>query len=429
MRKQPFLAFRHRDFRFYLLTSFLFTVAWLAQEVMVGYELYRMTGDPLAIGLLGLAHAAPYIIFSLVGGHLADLFPKKRLLQFSLGGILLCSATLYLGSRRLADGTHDTAFQGLVYGMALLSGSFYAFYAPTASALKAFLVPRSVYENAATWSSTAWQVGTVVGPGISGFIYSALGFSDTLLVVLVLMGIALFCLSQIREPGRAPAQEGRALDKIREGVRFVLRTRMLLHAISLDLFSVLFGGVIAILPVFAEDVLRVGPQGLGILRAAPSVGALLTLFVLSFLSLSRNAWRTLLLNVAGFGVATVVFALSRDFWLSVAALFLTGAFDAVSVVIRQTILLMLTPDGMRGRVGAVNGIFISASNELGAFESGLAASLLGASLSVVFGGGMALLVVAWVWYRTGDLMRVDLRQAGQAVRSAGAHTVEGEACP
>ncbi len=417
MQKQPFLAFRYGNFRFYLATSLLFTVARLVQEVMVGYELYRMTGKPLAIGLLGLAHAAPYIAFSLVGGHLADLLPKRRLLQVSLGGILCSSILLYGGSRYLNDGSHDTAFQYLVYGMACLSGTCYAFYSPTASALKAFLVPRSAYENAATWSSTAWQVGTVVGPGISGFIYASVGFSDTLLVVLVLMGTALLCLSQIREPGRTRAPEGRAMDKIREGIRFVLRTRMLFYAISLDLFSVLFGGVIAILPVFAEDILGVGPQGLGLLRAAPSVGALLTLFLLSFLSLSRNAWRTLLLNVAGFGVATMVFAWSRNFWLSVAALFLTGAFDAVSVVVRQTILLMLTPDEMRGRVGAVNGIFISASNELGAFESGVAASLLGASLSVVFGGGMALLVVVWVWYRTGDLLRADLRELGAAARN------------
>jgi MFS family permease len=408
--KQPFLAFSFPEFRLYMGASFLFTVAFLIQEVIIGYELYQVTGDPLAIGLLGLAHALPFIGLSLVGGHLADLFSKKKMLLISMAGMMACSLLLYLASRQLSSGNHSLSLQIAIYGVVFVTGACYAFYSPTASALKAFLVPKSAYENAATWSSTAWQVGTVTGPGVSGFIYAQAGFSNTILVVIALMGLAWLFLLQIRDRGAAPAGEGKIREKIREGIRFVRNTRMLLYAISLDLFSVLFGGVIAILPVFAEDILKVGPEGLGMLRAAPSAGALLTLLLLSTLSITRNAWRVLLLNVAGFGISTLVFALSENFLLSAVALFFTGAFDAVSVVVRQTILLMLTPDDMRGRVGSVNGIFISASNELGAFESGLAASLMGAVHSVVFGGAMTLLVVTWVWWKSRDLLSFDLRE-------------------
>ncbi len=390
--------------------SFLFTVALLMQEVIIGYEMYLITGDPLAIGLIGLAQAVPFIGLSLVGGHFADILSKKKMLMVSLLGIMTCSLILHLAAKKLGNGDHSSSLQFIIYGVVFLIGGFYAFFSPTASALKAFLVPRHAFENAATWSSSAWQVGTVVGPGISGFIYAWVGFADTILVVIGLMGCVFLLLTQIKDRKIESPQQGNVLTKIKEGIRFVFKTRMLLYSISLDLFSVLFGGVVAILPVFAEDILKVGPEGLGILRAAPSVGALLTLMALSMLSITKNAWRTLLLNVAGFGVATVVFALSKDFWLSVVALFFTGAFDAVSVVVRQTIMLMVTPDEMRGRVGSVNGMFISASNELGAFESGVAASLMGAVPSVVLGGVAALAIVGTVWWKSRDLMGVDLKE-------------------
>ncbi len=408
--QQPFLAFTFPEFRFFMGASFLFTVALLMQEVIIGYEMYLITGDPLAIGLIGLAQAVPFIGLSLVGGHFADILSKKKMLMVSLVGIMTCSLVLHLAAKRLGNGDHSASLQWIIYGVVFLIGGFYAFFSPTASALKAFLVPRHAFENAATWSSSAWQVGTVVGPGISGFIYAWVGFADTILVVIGLMACVFLLLTQIKDRKIASPQQGDVLTKIREGIRFVFKTRMLLYSISLDLFSVLFGGVVAILPVFAEDILKVGPEGLGILRAAPSVGALLTLMTLSMLSITKNAWRTLLLNVAGFGVATVVFAVSKNFWLSVAALFFTGAFDAVSVVVRQTIMLMVTPDEMRGRVGSVNGIFISASNELGAFESGVAASLVGAVPSVVLGGAAALAIVGTVWWKSRDLMGVDLRE-------------------
>ncbi|MEK7254550.1 MAG: MFS transporter, partial [Bacteroidota bacterium] len=335
---------------------------------------------------------------------------EKIIPTVGLVGMICCSAMLYFIAGRLNDAAHSTAFLLVVYGAMFFLGICNAFFLPTASALRALLVPRHAYESAATWGSAAWQTGTIVGPGISGFIYAWVGFENTILVVLGMLTVVLLLLSQIKDRKVENPASGSVVEKIKEGIRFVRQTKMLLYSISLDLFSVLFGGVVAILPVFAIDILEVGEKGLGILRAAPSVGAVLTLLLLSRLSVMGQAWRNLLLGVAGFGVATLVFALSKNFWLSVVALFFVGAFDAISVVIRQTILQMLVPDEMRGRVGAVNGIFVSASNELGAFESGLAASLLGTVPSVVFGAAATLGIVGWVWLRTRDLTTESLRQ-------------------
>ncbi|RMH17887.1 MAG: MFS transporter, partial [Gammaproteobacteria bacterium] len=288
----PYLAFRYAEFRYFMVASFLFTMALLMQEVIIGYELYKITGDPLAIGMLGLAQAVPFISLTLVGGHLADLLSKKKMMAVALGGIMLCTLALHFAARRMSDGDHSRELQWFIYGAVFFTGAFYAFFSPTAQALRAFLIPREAYENAATWSSAAWQGGTIVGPGISGFIYAQVGFSNTLLVVLGLMALVQVLLSQIKDYKVEPETRSNIITRISEGITFVRKTPMLLYSISLDLFSVLFGGVVAILPVFAEDILKVGPEGLGIMRAAPSIGALLTLVLLSRLSLMRSAWRT-----------------------------------------------------------------------------------------------------------------------------------------
>lgn len=405
-----FLAFRYPEFRYLVGANFLFTTALMMQEVILGYEMYKITGDPLAIGLLGLAQVVPYIGLSLIGGHLADLLSKKKVILFSLLGILLSSLALHFAAGKLKSEGDLLALQLVIYGVVFLTGALLAFYNPTVNALRAFVVPRKAYENSATWGSAAWQTGVIVGPGISGFVYAWVGFANTILFGAVLMACVLLLWTQVKDRKIENPERSNALKKIKEGLQFVWKTPMLLHSITLDLFSVLFGGVVAILPVFAEDILKVGPEGLGILRAAPAVGAILSLLIISFLTLMQNAWRTLLLYVTGFGIATLVFALSENFWLSVVALFFTGAFDAVSVVIRSTILQLLTPDKMRGRVGSVNGIFISASNELGAFESGLAASLMGTVPSVVFGGIASLAIVGFVWLKTRKLLGTDLRE-------------------
>ncbi|HZP12047.1 MAG TPA: MFS transporter, partial [Nevskiaceae bacterium] len=303
----------------------------------------------------------------------------------------------------------QTAVVGTIYGTIFLLGLSRGIYSPAASSLKAFLVPRELYPNSSTWVSTFWQAGAILGPASAGFLYASLGIDGALWTVLGCFVAAFVLISTIkpRQPTASDLHPGDVWQSLREGLAYVFRTRIILYSISLDMFSVLFGGVVAILPIFAQDILFVGPEGLGILRAAPSVGAMLTLLLTAYWHPARsNAWRNLLWSVVGFGVATLVFAVSRNFWLSAAMLFFTGAFDSVSVVIRGTILQLMPPDHLRGRVQSVNSIFVTTSNELGAFESGVAAKLMGTVPSVIFGGVMTLVTVAWIWRRSRELFAV-----------------------
>lgn len=393
------------------MNSFLITATLLIQEVILGYELYKITHDPLMLGLVGLAEAIPFIALSLFGGHLADRRDKKRILQWSLLVILIGSVILYLVFQpAFAAGLTQTARLGTIYGVLMLIGTAKGFYSPASSSLKPFLVPRELYANSATWSSSFWQAGAIIGPGLAGFLYSWVGFDNTLIVVIALL-LLCFVLISLIERKPTPVTDSPVLklsESLKEGFRFVFKTQIVLYAISLDLFSVLFGGVVAILPVFAEDILKVGAEGLGFLRAAPSVGALLTMAYMTKHPPMHNAWRNMLLSVAGFGVATIIFSLSTNFYLSLIMLGLTGAFDSVSVIIRQTILQIFPPDHMRGRVAAVNGIFVSSSNEIGAFESGLLARLLGTVPSVMLGGVVTLVVVTYVYAKSKALLAVRL---------------------
>jgi MFS family permease len=276
--------------------------------------------------------------------------------------------------------------------------------------LKPFLVPRELYANSATWYSSFWQIGAIAGPGVAGFLYSGLGFDNTLLVIIGMLVICFVLITMVsRRP--VPVSDAPVLgfrESLKEGFQFVFNTPIVLYAISLDLFSVLFGGVVAILPVFAEDILKVGAEGLGVLRAAPSIGAVLTLAYMTKRPPTDHAWRNMLLAVAGFGVATIIFSQSTNFYLSVLMLALTGAFDSVSVIIRQTIMQIFPPDHLRGRVAAVNGIFVSSSNEIGAFESGLMARLLGTTQSVLVGGIFTLVALTYIYSRSKSLFSVKL---------------------
>ncbi len=414
MASQPdtYASLRIPDFRFFVLNSFLITATLLIQEVILGYELYKITHSKLALGFVGLAEALPFIALSLFGGHLADRRDKKRILQWSLVVILLGSVILYAVFQPALVGNLSWQAQlATIYGVLMLIGTAKGFYSPASSSLKPFLVPRELYTNSSTWSSSFWQAGAIAGPGIAGFLYNWVGFDNTLLVVIGLLGLCFVLISLVtRKP--VITQPNVVATGFREslkvGFRFVFETKIVLYAISLDLFSVLFGGVVALLPVFAEDILHVGAEGLGFLRAAPSVGAVLTMLVLTRHPPTYNAWRNMLLAVLGFGLATIVFAVSTNFYLSLAMLFLTGAFDSVSVIIRQTILQIFPPDHMRGRVAAVNGIFVSSSNEIGAFESGVAAQLFGTVPSVVAGGIVTLLVVTYVYFKSKELFSVKL---------------------
>ena len=401
--RDPYLAFRYPDFRRFIIAAFLYTVALLMQEVVIGYELYKITGDPLALGLTGLAEAIPFISLSLFGGHVADRLHRKTIILVATGCITASSIFLFFMASNIQQYSSHTLIV-VIYSVIFFIGTCRAFQFPAAWALRATLIPPPAYENASIWSSSSWQIGAVVGPGISGFLYAWLGFSNTLLVVVAFLLLAFLFYARVAgRPVEKPADDEPLWESVKKGIRFVYDTKIIFYSISLDLFSVLLGGVMAILPVYAVDILRVGPQGLGILRASPSIGAVITLLILSRRSVMEHAWRTLLLSVAAFGVSILVFAVSPWMWLSTVMLFLSGAFDSVSVVIRHTLLQVKTPDVMRGRVMAINGIFLSSSNELGGFESGFAARLMGTIASVVFGGTMTLVTVAWMYFKSKNL--------------------------
>ncbi|MDR6803906.1 MFS family permease [Dyadobacter sp. BE34] len=405
----PYAALRYSDFRFFVSNSFLFSATIRVQEVIVGYELYKTTHDPLALGLVGLAEAIPFIVTSLFGGYVADQKNKITIMHISLVVILLGSGILYTAFQpgvynRLAEWQH----LAVIYAVFGLIGFAKGFYSPAASSLKPFLVPRAIYHNSSTWSSSFSQAGAIIGPAAAGFLYAYMGLTHTLLIVIVNFLICWVLLGMIKTRPEFPKIVTPIMESLKEGFKFVFKTRIVLYAMTLDLFSVLFGGVIALLPIFAEDILKVGPEGLGLLRAAPSIGSMLTMFAMAYFPPTHNAWRNMLVAVAGFGIFTLVFAASTNFMLSCGALFATGVFDSVSVIIRQTILQIYPPDEMRGRVAAVNGIFVSSSNELGAFESGVMAKAFGTVPSVMMGGMLTLVVVTWVYLRSKDLFSVKL---------------------
>ncbi len=407
----PYAALRYSEFRDYLAASTIHNIALLIQEVVIAYELYRITRNPLALGLTGLAAAVPFISLSLYGGHVADRVSKRTIILWSVilvtvSTVGLCICVLAVESQRLSTVTLTAAFYIVIFFI----GVCRAFRAPAVSALRSFLVPPSLYENATKWSTSSWQVAAVLGPSLSGFLYLGFGLFGTLLAVVLLLCCSWILFSRIGDkPVPATLNESSrtsVISSVLEGVRFAYRTKIIFYSISLDMLSVLFGGVVAILPIYAEDILHVGAGGLGILRAAPALGAIITVLLLAKFSVIKNPWRNLLIATSGFGVWILIFAVSPWMVLSVFALFMSGAFDSVSVVIRQTILQLMTPDNMRGRVMAVSGIFISSSNELGAFESGFAARLMGTVPSAVFGAATTLAIVAWVFTKSKQLLKV-----------------------
>lgn len=407
-KEDPYAALRYPEFRYFVLTQFLYTIAIQTQEVVIGFYLYDKTGDPLTLGMIGLFVALPYISITLFGGYLADKYDKRTISQICFF-IIAAISTLLIWATHPSTGLGLDDQKTIIYSTVFIYGLARGFYSPAWSSLKPYLVEPIHYANSSTWSSQFWQTGMIVGPAAAGFLYAYLGLTNTLWLVFGLLVLVILTSTQIKKRKVTPSTSTLSLFKsLQEGFRFVASNKILLYSIFLDMISVLFGGVIAILPVFAKDILLVGPEGLGVLRAAPGIGAVLTMWLLAYFNPTHQAWRNMLLAVAGFGVATLVFGLSTNFYLSIIALFFTGAFDSISVVIRSTILQTLPPDAMRGRVTAVNGIFVSTSNELGAFESGLAARLLGTIPSVIFGGTMTLVVVSYIYAKSRELLHVRL---------------------
>ena len=392
---EAFTAVRNRNFRYFLGYRFFMTMATLMQSVIVSWHMYFLTKNVLWLGLIGLVEVLPQISIALFAGHYIDLWNRKKIVRNTTFLLLIGSAILMLYS---IDSFHSFQRFGVwpIFITIFLTGLSRGILMPANTALLGQLVDKKDYANAATWSSANWQVGAVVGPAIGGLIYGFSSITVAYASIFILYLISLFIFSTVQIEhivSFTPEGEEDMFSRIREGIRFVVRSPELMGAFSLDMLAVLFGGAVAMLPVFASDVLHVGPEGLGFLRACPALGAILMSFYLMFHPPVKNSGTILLVCVAAFGLCMIGFAFSHVFWVSGLLLLLSGLFDNVSVVIRGTILQLYTPEHMRGRVASVNSIFIGSSNELGAFESGIAAKFMGLIPSVAFGGIMTLVVV------------------------------------
>ena len=410
--KDAYAALRFREFNMFLLLRFAMVFAWSMQFIIIEWEVYSLTKSALSLGMIGLMEVIPAIGMALFAGHIVDQKEKKGMLLKCIFGFSIISFGLFLLTwpKVVGEWTTDTILYS-IYFMVFLGGLVRAFLGPTIFSLMSLIVPKKAYPNASTWSSSVWQIGAVVGPAVAGFSITLIGVHWSMCTILACSIFALMLLTQIsKKPILNPKIGEPIMESLKEGVKFVYTNKSILGALTLDMVAVLFGGAVALLPIFAQDILKVGPEGFGVLRAAPAVGALLTMFVAAHLPFYKNAGIKLLAAIFGFGVCIIVFGLSTWFWLSVFALFMSGVTDGISVVIRQTILQLKTPDSMRGRVAAVNSIFVGSSNELGAFESGLTAKLMGTVTAVVFGGSMTLLIVVFTGIKLPSFRNLDLQK-------------------
>jgi MFS family permease len=406
-------AFAYRDFRLYQGARLLSNLSEQMLAVAVGWQVYDLTGRPFDLGLVGLVQFVPAIGFSLLTGHTTDRFDRRKIVMICNGALALTAALLYASTRAGATVWH-------IYAVLFLVATARAFLAPAQLALLPDLIPAEHFASAVAWGSSVGEIGAIVGPALGGWIYSAghgagavyLAGAGAYVVALLLDG------AMAVRTGRMEKQAA-SFETVVAGVVYVFRNKILLGSISLDLFAVLFGGAVALLPIYARDILHVGPLGLGLLRSAPSVGAAIVALVIAFRPLKRRTGPIMLACVALYGAATVVFGASRSFWLSLVALAVVGASDMVSVVIRSTLVQIVTPAEMRGRVSAVNMVFVGASSELGALESGMTAAWMGAVPSVIFGGVAACVVVAVCSVLFSGLRRVD-RLDGPSPGSAAA---------
>ena len=409
-KKDPYAALRFREFNIFLLLRFVLVFAWSMQFIVIEWQVYSLTKDPLSLGIIGLMEIIPAFSMSLFAGHIVDQTEKRNLFLCCIALFSLISFGLFfLSTPNIGMSQRTILFA--IYGFVFFGGFLRAFFGPTIFSLVALIVPKRVYPNAATWNSSTWQMASILGPAFAGFTINWFGIQWSLCIVFILVLFSfLLTLLITKKPILNPNIGEPVLESLKQGVRFVFKTKAILGALSLDMIAVLFGGAVALLPVFAQDILKVGSEGFGILRAAPAVGAFLTMLATAYIPISRRAGMKLLVAVFGFGVSIIIFGLSSVFWISVFALFFSGVTDGVSMVIRQTILQLKTPDHMRGRVSSVNSMFVGSSNELGAFESGLTAKLMGTVTAVVFGGSMTLLTVITMGIVSPNFRKLDLEK-------------------
>ncbi len=408
-KNDPFISVRLPEYRNLMTGRFLFISGLRMMGTLVGWWVYNLTNDPFAIGLIGLSEVIPAVSLALYAGHVIDLSEKRKLL---LTGVILyftaALVLLFLSTSFTSSHLSNHRIAICIYAVIFGTGIIRAFTGTAFGVMVAYIVPKKLLQNATTWNQGMWLGASVTGHAAAGFLIAAFGITGTLITIVCLITIAYFILLRLKpKPALNEPGDKKTWESVKEGLRYVFKTKELLGAITLDLFAVLFGGAVAMIPVYARDILKVGAQGFGWLNAATDMGSICIVILLTLYPLHRKQGKTLMFAVAGFGGCIIVFALSKIFWLSFAALLVSGMVDGVSVVIRGTILQLKAPDNMRGRVMSVNSMFINSSNELGQFESGVAAKLLRVVPSVVFGGCMTLGIVIATWFKAPGLRKME----------------------
>jgi len=410
--KKPYVALGYREFNLFLVVRFALVFAWSMQFIIIEWQVYSITEDPIYLGLIGLVEIVPALGMALFAGYLVDKWEKRRLLTKCLIAFTFLNTGLFLLTWPLVtDGISQNYILIGIYVLVFLGGIVRAFVGPTIFSLLGLVVPKTVYANAAVWSSSVWQFGNVMGAAIAGLSIHLIGVHWSMSLIVFFSLLALVVLRKIEAKPILNKKAGEPMIKsLKEGLRYVYTSKAILGAFSLDMVAVLFGGAVALLPIFAQDILKVGPEGFGVLRAAPAVGALLTVLITAYLPIAKNAGLKLLFAIFGFGLCIIAFGFSTIYWVSVLALFFSGVTDGISVVIRQTILQLKAPDEMRGRIASVNSMFVGSSNELGAFESGVTAKFMGAVGAVVFGGTMTIFTVITTGLISPTFRKLDLTE-------------------
>jgi MFS family permease len=410
MQQEPtaFSIFKYAELKNFLLSRFLFIMMLRMMGTVVGWQIYHITNDPLSIGMVGLSEFVPAFLLALYAGHIVDISERRQLMLRSMSLYTLCAAGLLLISTSMAQQKLPSgSIPFFIYSMIFFTGVIRAFSGPTFQAILAHTVPKELLARAAAASSATWLIASICGHAAGGFMIAGLGYSKTYLAIIIIVLIAVLIMSRIEPKPAANSGDKKTWDSVKEGLQFVWKTKDLLGSMALDLFAVLFGGAVALIPVFAKDILKVGPIGFGWLNAAADIGSIIIILWLTFHPLKRKQGLLLLYAVAGFGICIILFGLSRWYWLSFAALMVSGVLDGISVVVRSTIFQLKTPNEMRGRVSSVNSMFINSSNELGQFESGVTAKIMGSVPAVLFGGCMTLLVVIITWFKAPSLKKTE----------------------
>lgn len=411
-KNDPYASLRLPEFNYYLIIRFALVFALTMQFIVIEWKVNLLSNhDPFALGLIGLAEVIPAVLLAPFAGHIVDKREKRGiLLKCVIAYVIIGTGLFFLTWDKAVEGFDTRHILMAIYGMVFCGGIVRAFVSPANFSLQGLIVPRPLYANASTWASSAWQIGSMAGPALGGLLVYAIGVHWSMLLVVAVFLLPLFSLIMIKpKPVHYAAKGETFLDGLTKGMRFVWNTKVVLNAMALDMFAVLFGGAVAMLPVFASDILHAGALEFGLLRSAVAVGSLVTMFILAYKPLVHKPGIKLLAAVFGFGICIIIFGLSRNFYLSFIALLLSGTLDAISVIIRQTILQLKTPDEMRGRVAAVSSMFVGSSNELGAFESGFMARAMGLVNSVVFGGCVTLGVVITTYIISPAMRKLDLK--------------------